>query len=310
MKTLAVISDIHANRFALEAVIDDLAARGVTEVFVAGDLIGRGPQGSAVVSRIRALGWPCLRGNHEDYVLNFVHGHIKPEWRTSPDWSAARWMADELDRDHVAFLDALPMTMTAGSDASLRLYHGSPDSYQDGIGDWTSPERLTEHLDAITEDTLVCGHTHRPFHHRRDHRQIVNIGSVGLPFNEDWRAQYATFTQGARGDWSPRFHQVAWDRESFLKHYRDSGFLTEGGATTRLLYEELQHARPYLVPFLTWAKARRAGDLDPAHIPAFLNDYRDAGSSRALLALLASPPSTPEIIDTILIPPLTIQTSS
>ena len=68
---IAVLADIHSNLRALDAVVDDIATRGVDEVVVGGDIVGRGPQGAAVVDRVRELGWPSVRGNHEDYLVAF-----------------------------------------------------------------------------------------------------------------------------------------------------------------------------------------------------------------------------------------------
>lgn len=296
-QTVAVIADIHANLFALEATLDHMRQHRPEEIIVAGDMIGRGPQGSAVLARVRDLGYPCLRGNHEDYILNFHHKNVPQEWLEIDEWSASRWMAAELDPAHVPFLDALPMTLTAGGPSPLRLYHGSPVSYQDGIGDWTPEETLRAHLDAVEEDVLVCAHTHRPLHWAQGPRQIVNVGSVGIPFNGDWRAQYATFHRDSHADpWQVRFHQVPWDRDGFLRHYETSGFLEEGGPTSWMLREEIRHARPYLVPFLVWGRAHGR----PFHLSEagdFLEAYREAGSSRELMkslkALLAQAQTTP-----------------
>ena len=76
MSRVAIISDVHGNVPALEAVLEDLERRPVDEVIVGGDLVGRGPEGSKVVARIRATGWPNVRGNHEDYLLGFRRGRV------------------------------------------------------------------------------------------------------------------------------------------------------------------------------------------------------------------------------------------
>ncbi len=71
MHKIAVLADIHGNLPALEAVLADIDAQRPDEVLVGGDLVGRGPQGSAVVRCIRERGWRAVRGNHEDYLLGF-----------------------------------------------------------------------------------------------------------------------------------------------------------------------------------------------------------------------------------------------
>lgn len=272
MPSIAVIADIHSNLYALNAVIADIEKNNLDQTLVAGDLIGRGPMGSAVVSRIRDLGWPCIRGNHEDYILNFVHQRVPPSWLRNREWSASIWMAAELDRKHVPFLEGLDMTMTSSGNPPLRLHHGSPNGYQDGIGPWTSDEKLQGFLDDMDEDVLVCAHTHRAMHKVLGQKQIVNVGSVGIPFNGDWRAQYAIFHQDQSGRWDVEFRQVEYDREAFEKYYETSGFLREGGITSALLLREIQEARPFLVPFLRWAELMGLPpELD--QLPEFLDLY-------------------------------------
>jgi len=271
MKRIAVIADIHSNLFALEAVIEDLEKQQVDEIIVAGDLVGRGPQGSAVVRRIQGLGWPCIRGNHEDYVINFYKGKIPEDWKTSEEWSAARWMGDEMDEETIEFIDALPMTMTSSLEPDLRLYHGSPNAYNEGIGSWTQEEQLSDYIDAIEENLLVCAHTHRPWSYESAQGMIVNVGSVGLPFNGDTRAQYAIFHR-EDGRWQVEFRQVDYDRSSFLAYYKTSGFLEAGGFTSRLLVMELEHARPFLVPFLFMTKVKEM-EAHEKNIGAFLDVY-------------------------------------
>ena len=261
MSRIAVLADIHANPPALEAVIDDLSELEVDEVLVGGDLVGRGPCGSTVVDRIAELGWTTIRGNHEDYVLSFRRRDVPDDWLVADEWSASRWMAEEIDDRHAEFIDALPFSVSAETDADLRLFHGSPRSYNEGIGHWTSRGTLEEHFEGIDESLLVCAHTHRPLKRDLDGGMVVNVGSVGLPFNGDPRAQYAIFERTAEtGSWTVEFRQVSYDRDTMLKHYETTGFLEAGGITAHILKRELEQARPYLVPFLKWAEIE---DVEP-----------------------------------------------
>jgi len=252
MTRVAILADIHGNIPALEAVVTDIASQGVDEVLVGGDLVGRGPQGSEVIRRVRQLGWPSVRGNHEDYLLTFHCGQVPPDWLEAEEWSASRWMADELADSDVPYLQSLPFSVRSQQLPHLHLVHASPHSNNDGIGPWTSVRHMQRHLDAIEESVLVCAHTHRPLHQRFADGQVVNVGSVGLPFNGDQRAQYAILEEIA-GETEIEFRQVEYDLESILRIYESSGFLAEGGVTARLLMLELEKAQPFLVPFLHWA---------------------------------------------------------
>ncbi len=284
MSRVAVIADIHANPPALEAVVDDLADREVDEVLVAGDLVGRGPGGRRIVERIDELGWPCIRGNHEDYLLQFRERDVPDDWLTADVWAASRWMAAELDEWHAEFIDSLPMSRTAETVPELRLFDGSPTSYQEGIGKWTSDETLRDHLDSIEEPVLVCAHTHRPLERRLDGGLVVNVGSVGLPFNGDPRAQYAIFEKNG-DDWEVEFQQVPYDRDETLEIYESSGFLAQGGITASILRLEVETARPFLVPFLKWTEIEEVEPTDD-NFDEFLDIYEPDVSMQTFFAEL------------------------
>lgn len=273
MTRIAILSDIHANLFALDAVIEHLADQQVDEVLVGGDLVGRGPLGSAVVERIWEKQWRGVRGNHEDYLLNFHHRRIPETWWTDPVWSASRWMSSELDAAHFDYLAALPFSLNPVSTQDLLLVHGTPLSNQEGIGTWTTEEEMAKTVEGLSPgQMLVCAHTHRPIERHHEGVTVVNTGSVGLPFNGDPRAQYVIITHEQGQSWQVDFMQVDYDREALLTYYQDSGFLALGGITSAMLYQEIIHARPFLVPYLRWAEATKEA-LDAASIERFLEFY-------------------------------------
>lgn len=277
MTRIAILADIHGNVPALEAVLDDLAAQAVDEVLVGGDLVGRGPEGSRVTKRIRELGFEAIGGNHEDYLLAFRHGEIPDEWLETEEWAAARWMAAELDDEDADYLAQLPFSLGR---PGLRLVHGTPATNRSGIGPWTGDDEVAEHWGEVEEGVLACAHTHRPLVRELDGGMVVNVGSVGLPFNRDHRAQYAIFSDDGRGtQWQVEMRQVDYDLERIFRVYDASGFLAEGGVTARLLRLELEHAAPLLVPFLEWAKVTGV-EATSAQLDAFFAGFRPGGSLR------------------------------
>ncbi len=259
---IAILADIHGNVPALEAVLADIAAQAIDEVLVGGDLVGRGPQGSEIVKRVRNLGLPAIGGNHEDYLLDLRRGDGPEGWQIAEEWAAARWMSAELSDDDVGYLASLPFSIAR---PGLRLVHGTPKTNRSGVGPWTQDDELAGHWGEIEESLLVCAHTHRPMIRSVEGGQVVNVGSVGLPFNRDQRAQYAIFTHesdvisdteaGSEPPaWSVELRRVPYDLDAIFAIYDSTGFLAEGGITARLLRLELEHATPILVPFLEWAK--------------------------------------------------------
>lgn len=285
MSSIAILADVHGNVPALEAVLADIDSLAPDEVLVGGDLVGRGPEGSRVTKMIRERGWSTIRGNHEEYLLAFRKGDIPAAWHEDEMWAAARWMAAELDDDDIGFLDALPRTASSELAPEVRLVHGTPRSANEGIGPWTSDETAQRHLDSIEQQVLVCAHTHRPLERRLAHGQIVNVGSVGLPFNRDPRAQYVLLHPSGGGV-EVEFRQVPYDRDRTRDIYDRSGFLAAGGATSRLLLLELEHAAPFLVPFLTWAETEGLPPLLES-VDAFLAVY-EPDRQRQFFAELAA----------------------
>ncbi len=271
MARVAILSDIHGNMPALTAVLEDLEHQSPDEVLVGGDLVGRGPEGSRVIRTIRERGWPTIKGNHEDYLIEFRRGNVPDAWLVDEIWSASRWMAAELSDDDMAFIEALPEAVGSSLLPQVRVVHGTPRSNNEGIGPWTSGRSMCRHLGSIVESVLVCAHTHRPLERHFDDGQVVNIGSVGLPFNRDPRAQYVIL-EGDGDRVRVDFRQVDYDRDELLSIYESSGFLESGGVTAELLRLEIEAAAPYLVPFLSWTAAegvaQTAGAMD-----AFLAVY-------------------------------------
>lgn len=273
MPRLAILADIHSNLPALEAVIADIGSQAVDEVIVAGDLVGRGPQGSGVVRRIAELGWACVKGNHEDYLLDLRSdlgsGRLPDGWRSANDsaWACARWMADELSAADATFIDALPPSLVPRTARDVRVVHGTPASNREGIGPWTPDAQLAEIVASVDEAVLVCAHTHRPLVREIGGTLVVNTGSVGLPFTGDPRAQYALLTADAppdasltddpaRGRWHVEHRSVDYDRALTRRAYLETGFLAAGGVVSALLAVELETARSVLVPYLAWVEKR------------------------------------------------------
>ncbi len=253
MARIAIIADIHANPHAFRAVLDDIDTLEVDEIIINGDMVGRGPLNSEVLSIARRHGLSSTRGNHEDFLLDIRRDALDAEWDSNPTLACYRWMSDGLTDEDVEHLESLPFSLVSSVDPRIRLFHGSPASHMEGLGDWTEEHVFREHLDAIDEPVLVVAHTHRPLVRRLGDELVVNVGSVGLPFNGDTRAQYALFeTDDERVEVTHR--QVDWDHDLFLADYESTGFLEAGGATAQMLALEVKKARPHLVPFIKWAE--------------------------------------------------------
>jgi predicted phosphodiesterase len=175
----AVVSDIHGNLPALEAVWRELGREKVEQVINLGDSFSGPLWPAETASFLRDRGWPTLAGNHERYILSGAGG-------SASDAFAAR----ELGPETIQGIARLPKSLRGRtrSGASVLFCHGVPDDdcrpwlHRGKPGDYTLATRaeIARHL---TPDALaLCGHTHLSRVHRtRDRRVVANPGSVGLP---------------------------------------------------------------------------------------------------------------------------------
>ncbi len=197
MKRFAVFSDIHGNIAALDAVLADLDAVAVDERYCLGDLVGYGPEPSAVIERIRSLRVPTIRGNYDDGVGNRrgeCGCYYASEQARSDGAASYAFTEAAVSDDEAAWLAALPGEIRFDVEGvHVLLTHGSPRK----INEYLLPDRTDRQLTrlALAADAdLVCvGHVHIPYHRAmlaEDGRRLhyVSSGSVGKPKDGDPRA--------------------------------------------------------------------------------------------------------------------------
>ncbi len=197
---LALLYDVHGNVRALDAVLLDAQAQGADAYLVGGDVALFGPWPEAAVERLQELApatW--IRGNGERWTAD---PGAAPE-PVRPATAAAR---AALGDDLVAQLDGLAQSAAIGDDT--RAWHGSPVS--DVRSFLPEPgDDEAELLDGVGERRLIFGHTHLPFVRTAavGDIELVNPGSVGMPFDGDHRAAYALL----HGDGRIEHRRVEYD---------------------------------------------------------------------------------------------------
>jgi predicted phosphodiesterase len=207
---LALLYDIHGNLPALEAVLADARERGADRYFIGGDVALFGPWPEQTVARLRELEpatW--IRGNGERWTAD-------PDSAPEPVRGATAAAREALGGELVDELAALPES--APLDDGTRAWHGSPLSdVRSFLPDPAEDE--AELLAGVSERRLVFGHTHLPF--QRESRiapvQLVNPGSVGMPFDGDHRAAYALLHDDA----TIAHHRVAYDHAASAAALRE-----------------------------------------------------------------------------------------
>jgi predicted phosphodiesterase len=178
MDRIALISDVHGNLTALEAVLDDISARGITRIFNLGDYVGKGPRGQAVVDRCREVCEVNILGNWDDLL---------PAPERPDDREAFRWWRDELREEQLAWLRALPFCHDfVMSGRQVRLFHASSKSVHHRISfdhDETQYLSFFENTPATGDGPVPSvvgyGDIHDAFYEDDRGRALFNTGSVG-----------------------------------------------------------------------------------------------------------------------------------
>ena len=214
---IAVLSDIHANLAALDAVLADLGP--VDAIWQLGDIVGYGPEPDAVVARLREIGAVGVRGNHDAAAC----GGSEIDWFNPEARRAMEWTRRAISAATVEWLGALPDRTSLGD---CDLVHGS---HRDPLWEYvTSRGIAADNLALLAAGTRIGlhGHTHMPIAFVEDddgvaavrgrpaaslelagRRALVNPGSVGQPRDGDPRAAYLV--------WEPEADRVTWHRVAY-----------------------------------------------------------------------------------------------
>ncbi len=194
---ILILSDVHANPWALRAVEED--AGPVDRILFGGDAVNYGPDPVGSIEWLDAHGVVGVRGNHDHAVAFAVDPKASPA--KEPLAMAMRdWTRDQLNPVQAGWLLKLPRHLDCHvGGAKFALVHGTPvDSLYDYRLQPDISDSLLEELVGQTKaDVLVVGHTHLPLHRSLKALQIVNPGSVGQPLDGDPRAAYAIWEDGS-----------------------------------------------------------------------------------------------------------------
>ena len=254
MTRLAVLSDVHGNLPALEAVLTDLRQFSVDGIIVAGDYTG-GPWPVETIRLLRSLGGWMIQGNGDADLIRYDSGDAPSSRYTHRQFALMRWAYHQLDRETRAFLASLPEQCVVALDgtAPIRAVHGSPRSQTEGLAPDRDPAGLDMALDAVDELALVCGHTHMPWMSERDGRLALNPGAVCGPLDGYLGAQYALLTWHD-GRWGVAHRAVPYNLKRLPAAFVESGLLAEGGALARALLLLLVTGRNVWREYLTYAR--------------------------------------------------------
>lgn len=227
---VAIVSDIHANLEALEAVLADIQREGPEAIVCLGDFVGYGASPNECIERLRDKLDVAVAGNHDMAAI----GKLRLGGFNSEAASAARWTGGALTPENLAYLADLPYTVHWHG---ARLVHASP-ARPEAWSYVLSPADAEEEMQAFDETVCFIGHSHYPGVFGRDdrgnmrytrapevrlqrgHRYLVNVPSVGQPRDGDARAGYLLYDPEAL---SLKHVRLDYDVASAMKRIVEAG---------------------------------------------------------------------------------------
>jgi len=221
---IAVLSDVHANLAALQAVLADIdAVAPDAAIWHTGDIVGYNAEPNEVVALLRERGAAGVMGNHDAAVL----GELPVDWFNAAAAAAVRWTATHLTPENATWLHALPKISEMGA---ATLVHGSP---REPLGEYVfDAESARENLLALSTPVLFHGHTHVPAYWALRGNQaasvvidgraqpllspsLINVGSVGQPRDGDVRASWVLWDRSDDGSAIGALGTVQWRRVAY-----------------------------------------------------------------------------------------------
>jgi diadenosine tetraphosphatase ApaH/serine/threonine PP2A family protein phosphatase len=234
---IAIVSDIHANLAALQAVLADIdAVAPDAAIWHTGDIVGYNAEPNEVVALLRMRGAVGVMGNHDAAVL----GELDVKWFNPDAAAAVKWTARHLTYESASWLHALPKISEMGA---ATLVHGSP---REPLGEYvTAADSARENLFALSTPVLFHGHTHVPAYWALRGGQssvvaidgraqpllspsLINVGSVGQPRDGDVRASWVLWDRSDDGSGIGALGTVQWRRVHYDIARTQSGVRAAG----------------------------------------------------------------------------------
>lgn len=220
---VAILSDIHGNQIALDAVLEDLAQQpAIEQIIVAGDLCLNGPRPRQVLETLYSLNCAIIQGNVDDDVVNGAKD------KSSKKQSVIYWTQEQIGPEGIQYLAQLPLSHivinpdTNGSD--LLVVHANPQNQDEAIYPDASDNRLEELFYDLPSriGAIAFGHYHVAYQRHWRNLLLVDAGSCGLPRDGDHRASYAILTW-RYGNWQAEHRRVIYDLDKTIAQLRNCG---------------------------------------------------------------------------------------
>ncbi|MBR1753434.1 metallophosphoesterase family protein [bacterium] len=190
---IAVISDIHGNMQALEAVLKDIKLANVDKILCLGDLVMAGPEPKKTLDFIMQMkDWEIIQGNTDEMVAysDIAIPNVKEVFPIMGN--ALENDAKQLNEEEIEFLKNLPKQKELEIEGvKILMVHGSPRKNNENIFPNMKIEEIEEMVNGVDADVILCGHTHMPCGYQTNTKKtVVNVGSVGRPFTDNPQCCY------------------------------------------------------------------------------------------------------------------------
>ena len=302
----AVISDVHGNHPALQAVLEDIRRQGITHCLFAGDYCISGPWPDECIETIKAIPEKkVIRGNEEKYLENLI-GKDQSQW-TDGQMQVSYWCYKNISRDHLDYLLNLPHTADFECNGiSIHMAHSSMEflgTYPfytwnsvtvaernklpgadpekilaDIIREWDQDSVFKDAVSKLKKGIYIFGHSHIQWSYEAKDREVylINPGSCGLPLDGIRDSiPYTVLEITKDGQVNIEEKRVPFDKAAYARAFMQTGQYMEANVWSRVILREWTLAREHIHYFLSFAE-RYAKDIGDDRRPYSLETWEKA----------------------------------
>lgn len=274
---VAVLSDIHGNIVALEEAIKDASLQGVEQYIVLGDLITDLPFTDEVIDTVKTLTPYVIKGNREEYLLNYELTKEDEKWKTIQNNSVCCYY-HHLRKDNLEYIRNLKEELTLEIEGvTIKAVHASPNSITELI--YFDTPRMEEIFNELQEDVLVYGHNHKVAEYQtKNGKTIAQVGVLGINNNEIGKAQY-TILNCKNGQVTVEPQTLEYDVEKLKERIIEvGGVYTEARVWQNLSFLTIVNGKDVRYDFCKEAKQKmklRYQEKYPAPLDSHFESFDD-----------------------------------
>ncbi len=190
---LAVLSDIHGNMFALNAVLEGIKKHNPERILCLGDLAMAGPEPNKTIDFVKTQDWTVIQGNTDEMIAHYSQEVFDKVKEGAPIMAnALKCDVEEITEKNKEYLKNLPINKCLEVEGiKILMVHGSPRKNNENIYPDMDTDLIEKIFNEVDADLVFCGHTHIPCGYQTNSKiTVVNDGSVGRPFTDDAKACY------------------------------------------------------------------------------------------------------------------------